>query len=156
MPTSTHTGFIRTSDFLLMTVLLAGGILEYYFPSSLQEIVNGSGYIIGLLLLILGWLLIFFSKYELKRFAQSSRPGIPTEVLVTSGPFKFSRNPIYVGILFICMALGFLSNSAWILSMTLPLSILITYVLIIPEEHYLILKFKDEFLKYKENVRRWI
>lgn len=85
---------------------------------------------------------------------------IPTNLsataLVTSGPYGFSRNPIYLGLAIGFAALAAWLNSAWFLVMTVLFVGLITAGVIVREEDYLQGKFGSEYEKYRASVRRWV
>ena len=80
----------------------------------------------------------------------------PTTAIVTTGPYRFTRNPIYVGMLFglIGLAIGF--DSLWILAMLVPFFLVIRYGVVAREEIYLERKFFAVYLDYKSRVRRWL
>jgi hypothetical protein len=80
----------------------------------------------------------------------------PSTEIVTSGVFRKSRNPVYLGMLLLCAGVAFLANSLWILILVLPLAIILQKGVIEPEESYLEKKFGDKYLRYKAKVRRWI
>jgi protein-S-isoprenylcysteine O-methyltransferase Ste14 len=76
--------------------------------------------------------------------------------IVTGGPYRFSRNPIYLG--FVCLAIGFtlIFNTYWGVILS-PLLLFSLYKLVIQhEEAYLEKKFKDVYTDYKSRVRRWL
>ena len=77
-------------------------------------------------------------------------------VLVTAGIYRFTRNPMYVGIFLILLAwLVFLGNLLSII--ILPLFVVyMNRFQIVPEERTLTAKFADEYLKYQQEVRRWL
>ena len=76
--------------------------------------------------------------------------------LIVSGVYKFSRNPMYLGLLLVLSGVSTILNPIGGLFL-IPLFILyLNFFQIIPEENAMINLFKDEFLEYKENVRRWI
>ena len=80
----------------------------------------------------------------------------PTTAIVANGPYRFTRNPIYLG-MFIGqagLAIGF--NSLWILAALAPFYLVIRYGVVAREETYLERKFGDIYLDYTTRVRRWI
>jgi protein-S-isoprenylcysteine O-methyltransferase Ste14 len=79
-----------------------------------------------------------------------------TSTLVTSGVYRFSRNPMYVGLLFVLAGWGsYLANSLALL--VLPLFVAsMTRWQILPEERIMATKFGAEFEAYKRSVRRWL
>lgn len=86
----------------------------------------------------------------------SPNPSRPTTALVLSGSFRASRNPMYLGLMFVYCGVVTILQLPWALIL-LPLVIwLLTIWVIIPEEKYLEGKFGTEYLNYKSKVRRWI
>ena len=80
----------------------------------------------------------------------------PTTAVVETGPYRFTRNPIYLGMLLgqAGLAVGF--NSAWILATLVPFFFVIRFGVIAREEAYLEHKFGEVYLAYKSRVRRWL
>jgi protein-S-isoprenylcysteine O-methyltransferase Ste14 len=76
--------------------------------------------------------------------------------IVTSGPYRFSRNPMYLGWTFISLGVGLVLNSGWVV-MLLPGALLfLQLVTISHEERSLEKRFGQSYLTYKRNVRRWL
>jgi len=83
-------------------------------------------------------------------------PGQAAQRILTTWPFSWSRNPLYVGLLALCAAIALLQDSTWSLA-SVPIAVaLVTWGAILPEERYLAEKFGDEYLSYKTRVRRWL
>ena len=80
----------------------------------------------------------------------------PTTAIVTGGPFRFTRNPIYTGMLLglVGLAVGF--DSLWILGTLIAFLAVIRFGVIAREEAYLERKFGDAYRGYKARVRRWV
>jgi protein-S-isoprenylcysteine O-methyltransferase Ste14 len=76
--------------------------------------------------------------------------------LVTSGVFKYSRNPMYLGMALILFGLALMFNLIGGIIFTLLFTIYITKFQIRPEEEVMKRFFKEDFLKYKQNVRMWL
>ena len=79
-----------------------------------------------------------------------------TTKIVDTGPFRFSRNPIYATVGMIQVSVGLLFNNMWILLMVIPALIVVHYVVVLGEEAHLESRFGDAYLDYKSRVRRWI
>lgn len=79
----------------------------------------------------------------------------PSTEIVTSGVFQMSRNPIYLGMILLCVGIAFLVDSLWILILALPLAVILQKGVIEREEAYLERKFGEKYLRYKAKVRRW-
>ena len=79
----------------------------------------------------------------------------PTMTIVTHGPYRFARNPIYVGMFLgqTGLAIGF--DNLWILAMLIPFYLVLRYGVVAREEAYLERKFGEVYSDYKSHVRRW-
>ena len=75
--------------------------------------------------------------------------------LVTTGPFSFSRNPIYVAWTAFYVGSGFVVNSVWVFIL-LPIVVVVTHTTVKPEERSLERAFGDEYRKYQHRVRRYL
>jgi protein-S-isoprenylcysteine O-methyltransferase Ste14 len=75
---------------------------------------------------------------------------------VRSGPFRFSRNPIYLAFTLLQLGLAAWVNSLGLLLTLLPALALMMRVVIPREERYLEARFPTEYLAYKRAVRRWL
>ena len=84
------------------------------------------------------------------------RPDRPDTALITTGPYRFTRNPLYIGLSLVQLSAACWLNNLWIL-LLLPLSIVvITQYAIAREERYLEKLFGQDYLDYKARVRRWL
>ncbi len=91
-----------------------------------------------------------------ERHATSGNPYKESTAIVDTGPFRLSRNPMYLTVAVLQAALGLLFNNVWVLLMLVPALIAIHYVVVLGEEAYLEAKFGDAYLDYKSHVRRWM
>ncbi len=110
----------------------------------------------GVALLILGVILVAQARREFRRYGQPTDPGQPTDKIVTTGVFSFSRNPLYLGGIVILVGLALVLNWPWLIALLLPAVVVCHYILIVPEERYLSDKFGEEYRLYTERVGRWI
>lgn len=98
---------------------------------------------------------LFWTFYVLQRTGQDPSPFKPTPELVESGPFRWSRNPIYLQMLLICIGIG-LHDANWWLPVLAPIAVVVFNRWVIrPEERYLLQKFGDAYGGYMGRVRRW-
>jgi len=79
-----------------------------------------------------------------------------TSVLVTSGAYRYSRNPMYVGLLFVLIAWAVFLGSAWAFAGPLIFVLYINRFQIAPEERVLMATFGTDYSTYKSRVRRWL
>lgn len=75
--------------------------------------------------------------------------------LVTEGPFRYRRNPIYMGEILIFLGLAELTHNVWFAIVTPLFAIAILQLAILPEERHLEERFGQDYLDYKERTRRW-
>ena len=102
--------------------------------------------------------LVLFS-YSVAKFRVAGTPvpaRKPTTVIVRTGPYSVSRNPIYLAFSVLQLGIAIWVNSVWLLATLLGAVALMHYVVIRREEQYLERKFGAQYLDYKASVRRWL
>ena len=98
-----------------------------------------------------GWSLILMARHR-----TALLPGGATTTLLSSGPFRVSRNPLYVGLIALDIALALLAPSFWALA-SIPVGVLaLWWGAVAPEERYLREKFGPAYEDYFRRVRRWL
>jgi protein-S-isoprenylcysteine O-methyltransferase Ste14 len=134
------------------------GIVIYFSKSFFNQFFSYSNNRISLLLLILGLAVFMSAVKSFRRQKTTVNPLEPRQAssLVTSGIFKFSRNPMYLGMLIILLSITFKFNLIGGLIASLFFYIFITKFQIIPEEVAMNELFGNEFIDYSEKTRRWI
>jgi len=100
--------------------------------------------------------LFFWAVYTMRSRGASIPTNDPTAVIVVRGPFRFSRNPIYLAMLLLQIGVGIWANSFWFFGLAALFVILLWRGVISREERYLENKFGAEYLSYKACVRRWL
>jgi len=110
----------------------------------------------GAALIVVGVALIVLARREFAQRGQPTDPGRPTTQVVTTGVFSVSRNPIYLGAACFLAGVALAVNLPWALVLLLPSLVDCHYVLIAPEERYLVAKFGEEYRVYAATVHRWI
>lgn len=83
-------------------------------------------------------------------------PHLPTNALVVHGPYRFSRNPIYLAMVVLLVGMGVATNNAWFLLLAVAGWWLLRQGVILREESYLERKFGAEYAAYRAAVRRWL
>jgi protein-S-isoprenylcysteine O-methyltransferase Ste14 len=141
----------------LLTVVAGVGLnrlwpidLGFGFPVPERYWVGGlivAGAVLGL-----GWR----SVVQLRRTGQSENPWKPTTEIVERGPFRFTRNPMYLQMVLVCLGIAVVLMNLWILVLTPICAWLLQRFAILPEEGYLEQKFGETYLAYKRRVRRWL
>ena len=80
----------------------------------------------------------------------------PTTTIVEVGPYRFTRNPIYMGMFGGLIGLGIAFDNLWLPLMLVPFALVIRYGVVAREETYLERKFGDPYRRYRQRVRRWL
>jgi protein-S-isoprenylcysteine O-methyltransferase Ste14 len=139
---------------LYIAGFLAGVGLELAFPVGRPPL---GVTVVGVLIGAVGWLLLDGAATRLFARAKTNMaPFKPSTVLVTEGPYRFTRNPMYVGMAFLYLALAFAIGLVWPLAV-LPFVLLAVDRLVISrEEPYLERTFGEDYRAYRARVRRWL
>jgi protein-S-isoprenylcysteine O-methyltransferase Ste14 len=127
--------------------------LELAFPVDRPP---GAVTVAGALVGIVGWLVLDGSAMRFFRRAGTSMlPFKPSTELVTTGPYRFSRNPMYLGMAFLYVGLAFALGFVWPL-VVLPVVVLAVDQLVVAiEEAYLVRRFGQPYCDYMKQARRW-
>jgi protein-S-isoprenylcysteine O-methyltransferase Ste14 len=138
--------------FLLSTIVIMVA-LHFLLPGS--QIIRGSWRFLGLLPFILGNILNALADQAFKQHETTVKPFEESTYLVTDGVFRLSRNPMYLGFVLILVGFAVLLGSLtpWIGMIIFPF--LMHYRFIRIEETMLEAQFGDNWLEYKQKVRRW-
>ncbi len=110
----------------------------------------------GIVLIILAPTLALSALRTMKAAGTNVHPSEPTLTIVRRGPFRFTRNPMYLALCLVQIALGFFLNDWITLLFVVPLALISHYGVVLREERYLTAKFGEPYLQYKRGVRRWI
>ena len=148
-PKRDRAGVIAPPPLIFLAVFLLGWFGRNLLPRY-QSIV------VGAVLILVAAAIIAWAATTLLRAHTTVDPFQPTTALVTTGPFRFTRNPLYLA-----MTIAYVGASLWTASMTsdvlLPLAIVILHFGVIRrEERYLEGKFGDTYREYRRRVRRWV
>ncbi|MFQ5939589.1 MAG: methyltransferase family protein [Alphaproteobacteria bacterium] len=147
-------GVIAPPPLIYLGFLGLGLALGYVWPAA---VLPGSGqFAAGFALISLGAVIMALAMRRLRRAGTNVEPHKPTTALVTTGPFRLSRNPIYLALSLIHAGIGIAADNPWILGLLVPALAIIRYGVIAREERYLEGKFGAAYLAYKASVRRWL
>jgi protein-S-isoprenylcysteine O-methyltransferase Ste14 len=130
--------------------------LQWVAPISLPHGFTTSTRILGGAILFVGMSLAVLARREFARYGQPTDPGLPTSEIISTGVFSISRNPLYLGGVFILAGISFAFKLPWVFILLIPSMIACHYILIAPEEKYLAAKFDEHYRVYTASVHRWI
>ncbi len=139
-------------------VTLSFGLMIYFSRNVFPDINNIIFYILSLFFIILGPFILISAVRSFKAEQTTINPININNAssLVISGVFKYSRNPMYLGMVFILLALSLRFNIVGGILFTFIFIMYITKFQIIPEEAAMKSIFGEDFNKYKNKTRRWI
>jgi protein-S-isoprenylcysteine O-methyltransferase Ste14 len=124
----------------------------FWVPSPIKELLD----VFGVMLIGVALLIEISAMLEMRKAKTTILPNKGSSKLVTSGPFSFTRNPIYFGNVILLFGLGLLLENIWFWPFALVCGALTQRLAILREEAHLQVKFPAAFLAYKKKVRRWI
>ncbi len=142
---------------LFLLAYIAGEALHYFAPCPLNRIIsNRVGYAVGTLLLFVGIVVVVSSVATFKAARTTVVPYGRAARLVSWGPFRFTRNPMYVGVTLAYLGVAALRMALWPV-LLLPLVLVTLNYLVIPQEEFLLREmFGVEYDRYCARVRRWL
>jgi protein-S-isoprenylcysteine O-methyltransferase Ste14 len=157
---------MRTTDYadvavkpplLFLAALVLGYLLSRYLPigPGLAK-PNALGLTVGLIFVGLGFALAVFSVRAFRRAGTNVVPGQPATALVTTGPYRVTRNPIYIGFVLVYFGLSIVLTSVWILLLLIPVILILQRGVVLREEAYLERKFGGLYRSYASRVPRWL
>lgn len=156
-PRRDHPGVVAPPPLIYFGFLLLGWVLDRYvlrlaFPWELDMTVK----VIAVVLIVGGLAIETWAGGLFRKAGTNVVPWSPSMALVFDGPYRFSRNPMYVGftLVYLGLALGLQSPTA--MALIVPCLVLMTWGVILREERYLTAKFGQAYLDYKDRVRRWL
>jgi protein-S-isoprenylcysteine O-methyltransferase Ste14 len=153
-PAAKTSGIHFPPPFLYVAHFLVGLLLGRWIP--LPTLPRTPSRLLAAVLLLPGFVLIFWSLWLFLRARTSPLPMRPTTAIVRKGPYRFTRNPMYLGMLLLYLGVASLFDVTWALVLAPAVVFLVGRLVIGREERYLEAAFGDDYLRYKARVRRWI
>lgn len=147
-------GVIAPPPVIYLGCLLLGLVADYFSPFAvLPQIVQ---YVLGVVLIPVAGIVAALTFIAFYRARTSPDPYKADTALVTTGPFRFSRNPLYLAAAILYLGIALTVDSVWVALLLIPGLGIINAGVIAREERYLEAKFGEDYLRYKAAVRRWI
>ena len=147
-------GVIAPPPLIYVGFIAAGLVLNALYP--LPFLPKAVTLITGIALSIFGAFIIAQAFRAMGRADTPVDPYEASRAIVTDGPYRFTRNPIYVGFALIYLGLACLDNSLWAVWLWPVALLVIDRGVIAREERYLESKFGEAYRQYKAKVRRWV
>ena len=153
VPDAANLGPVRPPLVYLGSILL-GLLCHYGWP--LPLVPQPVGALIGAAVVLIAVGLFIAAIRTLQRAGTPVPGNRPTTAIVRTGPYRFSRNPIYLAFSALQVGIALWVGDLWLLVTLVPALALMSFWVIPREERYLEARFPSEYLPYKSSVRRWL
>ncbi|HEX5042703.1 MAG TPA: isoprenylcysteine carboxylmethyltransferase family protein [Candidatus Polarisedimenticolaceae bacterium] len=141
---------------VLFALTLAGAsLLQWLFPLPFWQ-ATWSRRILGALLFLAALVFARWGERTMHRAGTNVRPDRPATAIVEDGPFRYTRNPLYLGVTAMFVGVAQMANSAWFLLVLVPMLVVLHFGVVRREERYLEAKFGEPYRAYRERVRRYL
>jgi protein-S-isoprenylcysteine O-methyltransferase Ste14 len=147
-------GVIAWPPLVFLSALGLGLLLHWLMP--VQPLPPTLSHVLAAALCVASGVVGIWGRVTMHRAGTNMRPDRPATALVTGGPFRFSRNPLYLSLLALYLAITLIFDALWPLVTLMPMLAVVHWGIIVREERYLEAKFGDAYRAYKARVRRWI
>ena len=148
-------GVIAFPPLIWLIGAVASALIHFFvFPISIMN--YNVSLVCGIVLVILAPMLAISAVVTFKKVGTNVHPSEPALTIARGGPYRFTRNPMYLALCFLQVALGFFLNDWIALLFVVPLALILHFGVVLREERYLTAKFGEPYLELKRDVRRWI
>ena len=154
MKTTDTAGVIAPPPVIYLTSLVIGLVFRALVPTPFLP--RGLAFMLGAILIAIAVWLSVWGVRVMHRAGTSEKTSLPTTALVTTGPFRYSRNPLYVSLTLGYLGIAVAAQSLWALALLIVVLAVMLRGVIGREERYLERRFGEDYLRYKGRVRRWI
>ena len=149
-----NAGVVAPSPLFYAAGLLIGLVLDFLWPLALMP--DRGHYPVAFIAIAAAGALIAWVVFEFRKAGTKLDPRRPTSTLVTTRPFRLSRNPAYLSLCLLYVGIGIATDGVWTLGMIVPVLVAMHVGVIFREERYLEAKFGEDYRRYKASVRRWL
>lgn len=148
-------------DIVILPPLLVGGALLiglglHFWAWTLEPLPVAPARVVGLAVFVAGGVLAHLAHRAFQRAGTNVMPTRPTLALATDGPYRYTRNPLYIAALGVYLGVSLWVDSAVMMLLLPVVAAGLHWGAVLPEERYLERKFGDEYAKYRGRVRRWL
>jgi protein-S-isoprenylcysteine O-methyltransferase Ste14 len=153
-PNRDSPGVIALPPLIFLVAIVVGTLIHFSWPFLIPVPVIWrwvAGAVIVACVVLATW-----ARTTFTRAGTNVNPHLPSTALVEAGPFRFTRNPMYVAMSVALIALAFATRVGWFLVLTVPVCALIHWGVVLREERYLAHKFGEPYNEYRQRVRRYL
>ncbi len=146
-----HAQVITQAEYVFLISLFLGFLINLFWPVHFPfpKFIHIT---LGIAVVMIGVLIYLLSAQQFQKARTYSSPYKPAKSLITMGPYKRFRHPMYLGRLLQHIGMGVIFGNIWILILVIPALIIVWFGVIIPEERYLERRFGQKYLKYKNST----
>lgn len=141
---------------LFVLALAAGLILGRIQPLPWPGLDDTAARVIGTGFGVAGLALMLWAVWTLHKANTTVMPHKRVDHLVTGGPYRFRRNPIYLGEVFLLLGAAEIDKNIWLVIVAPLFAAAVTWLAVLPEERHLEARFGEAWRDYKSSTRRWI
>lgn len=150
-------GITILPPFVYIGGLVVGYVVQFIFPLPVAPpTFDIAVRVLGVLLVLFGGWLMFTALGTFQTVGTPANPHEPSKALAFDGPYRLTRNPMYLGMACLLAGLALIGNALWPLIAVIPAVWWIDTQVIAREERYLEAKFGAPYADYKQRVRRWL
>ena len=139
---------------IFFSAIILGAVMNRFVATSLFPLLVRLG--AGIPVTLVSLCLSALTFREFNKYDASIDYKKPPKLIITTGPFRLSRNPLYLSGIMLVLGAGLILNSLWVIGMLIPSIFLVRYGAIQCEERCLHDRFGAEYERYSSSVRRWI
>src|SRR5256885_9766824 len=148
-------GVIAMPPFLYLGVFLVAVVAQWLAPLRIFP-TTGLAVTLGLTIAVVAIAGARWGRRTMTAAGTNVRPTRPATTIVTAGPFRYSRNPLYVALTLLYVGLTIALNTWWGMVLLVPLLATMDFGVVLQEERYLQRKFGDSYRAYRQKVRRYV
>lgn len=150
----THSGVLLPPPLLYLGAFLLAWLLKQGWPLPFPD--GAWNRWLGFPLLAAGLVFNAWGAWTMLRARTPINPYRPVTSLLTNGPFRISRNPLYVGLDLVYLGVALVTENLWTLLFLAPLLVVLHHGVVRREERHLEARFGDEYRHYRREVRRYL
>lgn len=149
-----HAHVIAFPPLIFLVHAVAAGLAHWLGPIQLLPPLPAR--LVGASLALWAGVQAAWASRTMHRAGTNVNPGKPAIAIVAAGPYRYTRNPMYLSLCLLLLGLGLLLNGVLPVLFVVPLALTLHFGVIKREERYLAAKFGETYLAYQRRVRRWL
>jgi len=147
-------GVIAFPPLIFAVTIVIGVAAHFIFPVAITP--HTPWRILGTVLALTAGTIALSARAQMVKAGTNIRPSLPSTAIVSGGPYRFTRNPMYLALCTLNLSIGLMLCDLIPVLLTLALAAVIHTGVIVREERYLEAKFGEVYSSYRRRVRRWL